>query len=67
MKVISQSEATKLLKTPYLLGLYSVHMVLEGGVFEPKLNRYNVKPLFSSDDIRVSIVEDFYFEHGNGD
>lgn len=47
-------------------GQYEVFGEFEGGVFNPKIMAFDMKPL-SSYSMKLIVVEDSYYEHGNGD
>lgn len=66
---ISESEAQIKFgnpKRPIEPGQYELYGEFEGGVFDPKLHAFDMKPM-GVWSVKLVVVEDFYFEHGNGD
>lgn len=66
---ISESEAQIKFgnpKRPIEPGQYELYGEFEGGVFNPKIQKWDMESL-GKWHVNLTVVEDFYFEHGNGD
>lgn len=67
MRVVTRDEAFKILKTWLPYGKYSVTLNCNGSIFSPKTNKWETKPLYTSEETIFCVVEDYYIVHGGGD
>ena len=65
-QTISESQALGFFKKPIKAGLYEMFGEIKGGVYNPKLGCFDMKPVSNWSTLLV-VVEDDYYCHGNGD